>query len=437
MNKYITADGEIDVKDIMYTLTGALPAAIDSLDRVPDLSIVFNSPNIPIAAANFLRERVTYKEDGLSEQVIQLPTALFDSKIGDCKSFALFIASVLTAAGISNGFRFVAYTPGEFTHVYNYYLGSENNIIYLDACNDDFKEYPRYSKVQDMQVSIIGRTPIVHKSGTRIGSRVNGLFSRLSMFPARRAFRTLIALNFRGNAYALKRGVENGRGDLIRQWWENFGGDYSELLQSINAGAARNPVLGRGDAYDDAYARENLEGSDSQRFFTELYGNAVLMGFPDVFNGQPINLSNPQIFATVARSLVSFFNDLGITTMNQLQNSYNTITNPPPVYTPAPGSGPGKTIGAVETATVATAVGIAIPLLTVLPGLLRSLGVPEGDFLEGLDNAAQTAGGYLPPDTPIVPGPPDSGPGGIAGGVSLTTLLLFGGAAYLLLRKKR
>lgn len=61
---------------------------------------------------------VDYKIDPSGEQWIKTPARLIEDGVGDCKSFSILICSVLSAFGISNKFRFVAYKGKDYQHVY-------------------------------------------------------------------------------------------------------------------------------------------------------------------------------------------------------------------------------------------------------------------------------------------------------------------------------
>lgn len=66
----------------------------------------------------YVRERTNYRAES-GEQRVRYPAALLREGVGDCKSTAIFIASMLDAAGVPAGVRFVQ-TPGRpwFGHVY-------------------------------------------------------------------------------------------------------------------------------------------------------------------------------------------------------------------------------------------------------------------------------------------------------------------------------
>ncbi len=107
---------------------------------------------------SFVKYDIQYLEDG-SKQDIQYPSALWQSKAGDCKSKTLFIGACLEAMGIPWICRFATYSPTSkyVTHVYPVALIAGKEII-IDAVWDYFNEQkePKYKvKNYKMEVSTI------------------------------------------------------------------------------------------------------------------------------------------------------------------------------------------------------------------------------------------------------------------------------------------
>lgn len=463
MQKFITADQDIETKDIMYALTGALPAAVESLERLnlPE----FESPE---AVARYLQQNVQYKEDGLDEQLIQLPTALLESGVGDCKSFSLFISAVLTSYGVSNGFRFVSYTPGDVTHVYNFYLDQNDNIIYLDACLDALNEDPGYVKKIDMQVGVIGKTPIVYKSGSKIGSRIgSNAFRRFGLSVPRNSYLALVKLNYRGHADALALARQNNPQQLAA-FWSSLGGDNNKLNTAIDQGRGLAPLFGRGNAADNAYLKEKYEETQNKLALAEFVGQAIDNGyvldpffkvnvpgphfgnrtldwqliFPGASN-PPLNW--PNVIIAVLQSIADFYKaqgeaillaDQGGPAVDIASLPTRPVQTTQPAVPVAPGSGPGRgplPIGATG-GEIALMIGSAATILTAIAPILRALGA---------DNAA----GAVENLTQNLPGIPPQGTGDLSqeqpesntifGMPPLTALLLVTGAFVLLTNKKR
>lgn len=67
---------------------------------------------------DFVDHSFTYVEDPASSQWVQTPAYIWKTKKGDCKSFTVFISSVLQNMGIDHFIRYVAYGTKNYRHVY-------------------------------------------------------------------------------------------------------------------------------------------------------------------------------------------------------------------------------------------------------------------------------------------------------------------------------
>ena len=67
---------------------------------------------------DFVYYNFEYSEDPNYNQWVQTPSYLWATKKGDCKSFTVFISSVLYNMGIDHIIRYVSYGRGPVTHVY-------------------------------------------------------------------------------------------------------------------------------------------------------------------------------------------------------------------------------------------------------------------------------------------------------------------------------
>jgi len=67
---------------------------------------------------DFVDAHFNYVEDPNFNQWIQTPSFLWYTKRGDCKSYTVFISSVLRNMGIKHRIRYVGYGSSKYTHVY-------------------------------------------------------------------------------------------------------------------------------------------------------------------------------------------------------------------------------------------------------------------------------------------------------------------------------
>lgn len=100
---------------------------------------------------DYLKTKIQYKEDGLGVQDIKSPGALAHSKIGDCKSFAVFTGSILQNLGIPYKFRYTGYdSNSNYRHVY-IIIPQDNGEIIIDAVWKGFNSEKPYSFKKDIQ----------------------------------------------------------------------------------------------------------------------------------------------------------------------------------------------------------------------------------------------------------------------------------------------
>jgi hypothetical protein len=102
----------------------------------------------------FVKYKIRYREDPEGYQFIKYPARLWADRAGDCKSFTLFIVSVLQNLGIKYTIRFTSYQKNDrtVTHVYPVaHLDGED--IILDAVWFYFNSEKRYAHKQDHKFS--------------------------------------------------------------------------------------------------------------------------------------------------------------------------------------------------------------------------------------------------------------------------------------------
>lgn len=97
----------------------------------------------------FVRGNITYRADRPGHERVKSPGALFAEGKGDCKSFSIALGAILRALGYQYKYRFVAYSPGDVTHVYVIATGQRQYI--LDAVHNRFDEEVNYYRKQDIK----------------------------------------------------------------------------------------------------------------------------------------------------------------------------------------------------------------------------------------------------------------------------------------------
>ena len=140
--------------DIIKVLENNFPAARRQVKQFAKRFEADTIERIAENVFNFLKENVTYVSDGSEHQKIRLPARLIHDKVGDCKSFALFSASILSHY-TEVGFRYSSYrndpTP---THVYAIAKDEDNNTIIIDAVWHTFNDEKKYKHKKDHWMKI-------------------------------------------------------------------------------------------------------------------------------------------------------------------------------------------------------------------------------------------------------------------------------------------
>ena len=91
----------------------------------------------------FVKSNIRYQEDPDGFQYIRYPSRLVADGVGDCKSFTLFIVSVLQNLGVPYTIRFTRYGKGPVTHVYPVAHLPEGDVI-IDAVWTQFDSEKKY-----------------------------------------------------------------------------------------------------------------------------------------------------------------------------------------------------------------------------------------------------------------------------------------------------
>jgi LPXTG-motif cell wall-anchored protein len=274
-------------KDILYSLTAAVPAAIAQAKQFNLAECVGIGENTTpteagILTGNWIRENIKYKLDPFNEQNIQLPSSLLRTKNGDCKSLSLLFLSIMEAAGYSAGFRFAGYKHNKpFTHVYNYICTSKNNFFTFDCCIKDLKENQRYKTKKDMRVNYLAGTPVMmgedinsmgkptprqlmnddryldnvnyigkgkffKNLGDKIKKNVGGqvkFVKTVALAPARGSFLLLLDVNLRGLARKMAE-LRKKNPKILEEFWLKLGGKIDSLNKAIDKGAKKKAFLG-------------------------------------------------------------------------------------------------------------------------------------------------------------------------------------------------
>jgi len=140
--------------ELQRAIEAALPAAVA---QTKDLAKRFKGSTEKKTCSkifNFLMSDIKYKVDG-DNQKIKLPSAFLREKSGDCKSYSLFTAAILSNLKIPFSFTYASYNPNDKTPEHIYVTTKSGCII--DAVYGKFnaEKKPCYKFHKPMNISYI------------------------------------------------------------------------------------------------------------------------------------------------------------------------------------------------------------------------------------------------------------------------------------------
>lgn len=111
------------VKDIMNQIFASHEEYADQYDKICTDFVGSSNVQTLVNLFDFLKENVKYEEEPEEEQVIKSPTAIIETGVGDCKTYASFIGGVLDAlkrrgADIEFNYVFAGYESKSLGHVF-------------------------------------------------------------------------------------------------------------------------------------------------------------------------------------------------------------------------------------------------------------------------------------------------------------------------------
>jgi len=215
----------------------------------------------------FLRNDIEYKKDIAGYQFIKLPRRFLKEKTGDCKSFSLFgagiLANIYPTADIY--LRYSSYSIDKIpSHVY--VIMFLNNKFYIcDGVYKYFNQEKEYKSKKDHKMKIYTLAGIeddvisgrkkgkikaaIKKAAGQVKGAVKkgaaavkkGGVKKVALAPVRAAFLGLVLTNVKGLASKIVKAHQKDSSKL-KNFWEKFGGQYEQLLQTAQKGATKKPI---------------------------------------------------------------------------------------------------------------------------------------------------------------------------------------------------
>lgn len=104
---------------LQRAIEAAVPAAVEQTKTISRQFKGATDRQTALNIFNYLKTKINYKADG-NHQKVKLPSALLRTRVGDCKSYALFTAAILQNLKIPYRFTYASYDPNnkEPEHIY-------------------------------------------------------------------------------------------------------------------------------------------------------------------------------------------------------------------------------------------------------------------------------------------------------------------------------
>jgi hypothetical protein len=242
-----------DNKDIRDLLVKLVPKAKAQMGTFAQKFKGRNQQETCKRIFDYIKSNFTYVADG-GEQIIKLPSALLRKKVGDCKSYSLFTASILENLKIPYKFVYTSYSANPIPqHVY---VVTENGCI-IDVVYGIFNQEkkPTYKYTQDMNVRYMSGISGNCDCETTMGAagkgrakvraakeKVKGKIKQVGrgvvtagLAGGRALILAMVKKNLDGFATKMQK-IDNNK---LKSSWEKAGGKFSNLQEAIKQGASK------------------------------------------------------------------------------------------------------------------------------------------------------------------------------------------------------
>lgn len=144
-------------KDLRAQLEAETWRAINQTKNIAQKFTGINRTETAKNVWRFVRDNFIYLQDKPQVQQLKMPSRLLQDLTGDCKSFSIFIYSILHNAGVPVYYKYASYgTTATPSHIYNTIIDDDGNEIIVDGTSQifDYEKKPNYSfkKQIDMRI---------------------------------------------------------------------------------------------------------------------------------------------------------------------------------------------------------------------------------------------------------------------------------------------
>lgn len=273
---------QADNKDIRNLLVSLVPKAKAQMQEFSKNFKGRTQQETCLKIFNYIKSNFTYVADG-GEQIIKLPSALLNKKVGDCKSYSLFTAAILENLKIPYKFVYTSYSSNPIPqHVY---VVTENGCI-IDVVYGTFNQEkePTYRYTQDMNIRYMAGCDSCDSGLGKAGKgkaklkKVGKAVVKGGLSLGRTIFLTMVKNNLDGFANKLLK-IDTNK---LKGNWEKVGGNYAKLTDAIKKGASKPAkklgFLGKLKARINKKGIKGMGASDDGAIKTQIVALSTTLG---------------------------------------------------------------------------------------------------------------------------------------------------------------
>jgi hypothetical protein len=259
---------------------------------------------------HFVKGNIKYRLDPIGLQYVKTPSRTWSDKFADCKSYSIFIASLLKNLGIPFKYRFTSYLiAGDYTHVYVVVPVSGNDII-VDCVMPAFnaqKPFVRkkdYDMTQIIRLSGIGQmtTKIIDLGPKHLGEITEGemdlllardrLLTEKQIVEKNRGIGTLIAEKYHDSIDMIDDAIAAAN-DYINGISDDIDTDFALIARQAVSGeySTAHEIMGIGATNRLAFRKAKRQGLKIKRLHIKRRlkpsQKAKIWGLPELSGNNP------------------------------------------------------------------------------------------------------------------------------------------------------
>lgn len=261
-------------------------------------------------AWHFVKQNIKYRLDPIGYQYVKTPSRTWSDKFADCKSYSIFIASLLKNLGIPFKYRFTTYIQGgDYTHVY-VIVPVDGNEIIMDCVMPAFNAQKPFVKNKDYDMTKIVRlsgigeyqTKLIDLGSKPIGQLTEGeldlllardrLLTEKQILENKRGIGSLMAEKY-GDSIDMIDDALAAANDYISGISDDIDTDFALIARQAVSGeySTANQIMGIGAANRQAWRVQKRKALKTKRHHIKRrlspLQRANIWGLPELSGNSP------------------------------------------------------------------------------------------------------------------------------------------------------